>query len=213
MVFLNISLYQFFFSKFSVSDISHLQLSRLVKASIRPKLSPDRWVIIDGWHHRRWWRHGWRREFHFRQCGLFKKFCSKISIRHAHGFFRFFFWFFRFFLFYFRFFRHRLFYCWWYHSRDFFHVRNLLINASLLTLIWVFHFKTREAIKSSRKSLLRFRKRDTNLKSPEHYSEEDLLHTPTGTYRHPNTVGQTLDWCTLHCTSLMPTHLYHCRYL
>ena len=46
MVFLlNISLYQFFFSKFSVSDISHLQLSRLVKASIRPKLSPDRWVI------------------------------------------------------------------------------------------------------------------------------------------------------------------------
>ena len=75
----------------------------------------------------------------------------------------------------------------------FFHVRNLLINASLLTLIWVFHFKTREAIKSSRKSLLRFRKRDTNLKSPEHYSEEDLLHTPTGTYRHPNTVGQTLD--------------------
>lgn len=75
----------------------------------------------------------------------------------------------------------------------FFQVRNLLINASLLTLIWVFHFKTREAIKSSRKSLLRFRKRDTNLKSPEHYSEEDLLHTPTGTYRHTNTVGQTLD--------------------
>ena len=75
----------------------------------------------------------------------------------------------------------------------FFHVRNLLINASLLTLIWVFHFKTREAIKSSRKSLLRFRKRDTNLKSPEHYSEEDLLHTPTGTYRDPYTGGQTLD--------------------
>ena len=75
----------------------------------------------------------------------------------------------------------------------FFQVRNLLINASLLTLIWVFHFKTREAIKSSRKSLLRFRKRDTNLKSPEHYSEEDLLHTPTGTYRDPYTGGQTLD--------------------
>ena len=168
----------------------------------------------DRWHHRRWWRHGWRREFHFRQCGLFEKFCSKISIRHAHRFFRFFiFSRFRHFLFYNWFFRHRLFYCWWYHSRDFFHVRNLLINASLLTLIWVFHFKTREAIKSSRKSLLRFRKRDTNLKSPEHYSEEDLLHTPTGTYRAPDTGGQTLDWNTWKWTSLMPGRPYQCRYL